>query len=250
MIYSNPTTKEGIVQECDFLVSSNENTYPIEEKTRNANRALDKTISLILSADGRWQFDDTNYTDLPIATTDLVMSQQDYSFSTDMIMVTRVELKDPQGNWRFLQPFDQKDLQPEPAASLPRGGAGIVGSNYSLTDFMETPGTPAYYDKMATSVFLYPKPNYNSTKGLKVFFQRQPNYFLTTDTTKEPGFAKHLHRYISLSMAHDYAVAKDLPKRNLLREEMLVMEKQIVETYAIRKKDERTRLIAKITRTI
>lgn len=249
MIYSNSTTREGIVQECDFLVGSDDTTYPIAEKTRNANRALDKVISIILSADGRWQFDDTNYTDLPIGTTNIITGQQDYSFSTDMITVTRVEVKDAQGNWRYLLPFDQRDLMPDQPNTLPRVGGSIAGTNYSLTEFMEQSGTPAYYDKLATSVFLYPKPNYNSTGALKVFYQRQPNYFISTDTTKEPGFAKHLHRYIPLSMAYDYAISKDLGKRNVLREEMLVMEKQIMDHYTIRKKDEKTRLMPRMIRS-
>ena len=252
MIYSNSVTKDGIVEECDFLVSSDSVTYPIEQKTRNANRALDKVLSLILSADGRWQYDDTNNTDLPIASTNIISGQQDYSFNTDMITVTRVEIKDPEANWNYLNPFDQRDLMPAQPTPLPRWGtAGVSFNNgFSLTDFMETPGTPVYYDKIASSVFLYPAPNYNSTLGLKVYFQRTPNYFLTTDTTKQPGFATHLHRYISLSMAYDYAVAKTLSdKKRELREEMLVMERAIVEHYNIRKKDEKVRMAGRVTRS-
>lgn len=247
MIFSNSTTKAGLVEECDFLVGSNSVTYPIEQKTRNANRALDKVVSLILSSDGRWQFDDTNYTDLPIGTTNLVLNQQDYSFSTDMITVTRVEIKDADGNWHYLNPFDQRDLTPSEPSPIPSGYASPINTGYSLTDFLNTPGTPAYYDKLATSVFLYPEPSYNSTNGLKVYFQRQPSYFATTDTTKEPGFAKHLHRYISLSMAYDYALAKNLAKLNTIRNEMLAMEKAIVEFYNIRKKDEKPVMVARVT---
>ena len=92
-----------------------------------------------------------------------------------------------------------------------------------MTDFLENNGTPQYYDKVGNSLMLYPAPNYNrrlveeSEAGLKVYFQRQIDYFTTTDTTKEPGFAKHLHKYVPLYCSYIYACAKELPKQNALK---------------------------------
>ena len=65
-------TYSDILSDIDFLVKSDSITYPIAQKTANVNRALDNVVSAILGADGRWQWDDTNYTDLPIGVTDLV----------------------------------------------------------------------------------------------------------------------------------------------------------------------------------
>lgn len=239
MEYSNDATKEGIVQECDFWATSDATSYPIAQKTRNANNALNKVISLILGADGRWQYDDTNRTDLPIGTTDLVANQQDYGISTDMLLITRVEIKDSNGKWQLLTPMDQNDLNnPSFNQNSSKVPGGYYSGGLSLTDFLETPGIPLYYDNIANSLFLYPKPNYNSTGGLKVYYQRVPSYFTTSDTTKKPGFAPHLNRYISLSMAYDYAFAKGLDKQASLKQEMFSFEQAIKDFYEYKPKYE------------
>lgn len=253
MDFNNTTTEDGIVQDIDFGVGSTRATYPLTRIANDANRAMDDVITIILGADGRWQFDDTNYTDLPIGTTNLVSEQQDYSFDPEQIDVTRVECKDENGNWQYLVPFDQRDLTPPGVATIPVTGLTSVGTlggnNYSLTDFMSTSGTPVYYDKIANSIFLYPKPNYNSSGGLKVYFQRKPSYFESTDTTKQPGFAKHLHKIISLKCQYTYAVAKILSPNTIqfLQQQIAIWEQKVRDFYASRKKDEKVVMVARNT---
>lgn len=246
MDFNDTTLKQGLVQDCDFWVTSDITSYPLADKVRAANMALNEVAGLILSVDGRWQFDDTNYTDLPIGTTNLVSNQQDYGIDTSMIDITRVECMDASGKWIFLVPFDQKDLNVNTNQSVIAGTTSTV--NTSLTDLMSTAGTPQYYDKIGNSIFLYPKPNYNSTAGLKVYFQRKPNYFTVSDTTKQPGFAKHLHRYVSLAMAKDYAVAKMLTgnKVTVILNELAQKKQEIMSFYGRRQKDVRSRLTANL----
>lgn len=261
MDFSDTTTKQGLVQDALWWVNADLTSYAYTDMIRSANMGLNEVVGLILGADGRWQFDDTNYTDLPIGTTNLVLNQQDYGIDTTMVDITRVECKDANGNWQYLVPFDQKDLTPPLGTPNTIGmltaNATLGGISYSLTDFMNTAGTPVYYDKIANSIFLYPKPNYNSTGGLKVYFQRKANYFTTTGytntttwiNTTRPGFANHLHRYISYYMAKDYAIAKILtgPKIQSLMNELTTMKQAIVSFYSIRKKDEAVRMIARNT---
>ena len=261
MDLSNTTTKQGLVQDALWWVTADLTSYPYTDMIRSANMGLNEVVGLILGADGRWQFDDTNYTDLPIGTTNLVLNQQDYGISTDMVDITRIECKDVNGNWQLLTPFDQRDLTPPLGNPTPMGAltanATLGGNGYSLTDFMSTAGTPIYYDKIANSIFLYPKPSYNSTGGLKVYFQRKASYFTTSayvsttnwvDSTK-PGFANHLHRYISFYMAKDYAVAKMLTGNKItsLMNELALMKQNIVSFYSSRKKDDKVRMIARNT---
>ena len=253
MDFNNTTDNNGIVQDIDFMVNSTRSTYPLTRIASDANRAMDEVISIILGADGRWQFDDTNYTDLPIGTTNLVINQQDYSFDPEQIDITRVECKDQNGNWQYLAPFDQRDLTPPGTANIPNTGLTATGTfggnNYSLTDFMSTAGTPIFYDKIATSIFLYPKPSYNSTGGLKVYFQRKPSYFVSTDTTKQPGFAKHLHKIVSLKCAYEYAVSKLLAPNKIqqLQIQIQAWEQKLKDFYASRKKDEKVVMVARNT---
>ena len=49
------------------------------------NNALESLIGKIINADGVWQYDDTNYSDLPIGTGTLVNGQESYSFADEYL---------------------------------------------------------------------------------------------------------------------------------------------------------------------
>lgn len=199
---------QGIVQDVYFNCNADQNSYPLTDLTRNVNRSYDKVVSRILTADGRWEFDDQNATDLPIGTTPLIIGQQDYSFDPTFLIVSRVEVQNQDGSWTAMSPFSQSDI--------PRGGIPGYIPSQSLTDFLSTNGVPQYYDKMANSIFLYPKPSYQFLADgvtpalLKVYFQRNVSYFVPTDTTKVPGFSSMFHRILSMEASLDYARAKNL----------------------------------------
>lgn len=188
-----------------------------------------------MTADGRWQFDDSNLTDYPIATTSLVTTlgseQQDYQFDITFLRILRVEVMDNTGAWHKLTPLDENDLY-----------------DTSLTDFLKTPDMPVYYDKQGTSIFLYPKPlatAVTSIQGLKVWFQRPPSYFVTSDTTKVPGFNSMFHRLVALIASRDYAAFKQLSVAQSISDLVSQQEDSLTENYALRNKDEHIQLTAK-----
>lgn len=197
------------------------------------NRSLDKAVSKILSCDGRWQFDDSNNTDLPIGSTNLVSGQQDYTLAVSHLDIIKVLVKDSAGNLRVIDPFDETDAYAE--------------RFLNETTTAEV-GIPNWYDKKGSSIFLYPTPNYNSTSGLVVHFQRGPSYFAYTDTTKTPGFASIFHRYVSLDASLDYAVSKSLPQIKSLSELLQDMEAQMTEFFSKRSRDE-SRFIRPVMRS-
>ncbi len=228
MVFNDSSTKQGIVQDTLFAVfanSADNAQYPIADITRAANRWYDTCVSKILESDGRWQWDDTNYTDLPIATTDLINGQQDYGLDISFIRITRVEILDTSGNARLLHPIDQENVYDQ-----------------ALTEFLKTGGMPLYYDKLANSLFLYPAPNYNSANGLKVYFQRNVNYFVAGDTDKTPGFASPFHRILSLGAAYDYMSARNLPRAAKVLEDIDNLLKSMKSFYSRRDKDENIHL--------
>jgi len=113
MQFSDTTNLDGIVEEIDFEVDTDSTSYPLKDKARNVNRHLDHVVSLILQSDGRWQWDDTNQTDLPIGVGTLVNNQQDYGITgATYLTVTRVEVKDINGNYQEMQPLDQHHMHP------------------------------------------------------------------------------------------------------------------------------------------
>lgn len=197
------------------------------------NNAYDRAVSLIIQADGRWQFDDTNQplTDqgdgtggLPFATTALVANQQDYTFATTHLEITRIEIKDQSGLWRLLVPIDQNDIK---AVALP--------------EYLKVAGTPVQYDKMGSSIFLYPPASYAQAASLRAYFVRGPVYFTAgevTTGTKQPGFNSLYHELIPLGASYDYAVANGLPNANQLMATLQQKEENLMGEYSKRSKDE------------
>lgn len=236
------TQKNGLIQEAESMVFG-DNSYGrisgdtnlLATFTRYINEALNRVANLIMTADGRWQFDDTNNTDYPIAVTNLGVvvgsEQQDYTFDVTMLRILRMEVKDNTGAWRKLTPLDETDVY-----------------DTSITDLLKTPGLPVYYDKQGASIMLYPKPlgtSVTAAGGLKVWFQRPPAYFTTADTTKVPGFNSMYHRLVATIASRDYAVFKGLSVANGLTSLVQIGEDSLVENYTLRNKDEHVKLSAK-----
>jgi len=235
LVFSNSVSKSGIIELIDASVGSNSTSYPLLDKTRDVNLALDKALSIIFDADGTWQFDDSNHTDYPIITTDLVANQRDYTFTSDengnlILEIYKVMIKDEDGYYFDIYPVDMQS-QPEVA----------------LYDGRDTAGTPYIYDKTANGFFLEPIPEYSATDGIKVFINREASYFTSSDTTKKPGFAGIFHEYLALRPAYQYAYRNSLPQTGTLQNEMLRIEQEIRDYYSRRSRDERDIISQHIT---
>lgn len=208
-----------------FLTATNATSVPAATAVILANNALEHIEALINNSDERWVFDDTNNTDYPIATTNLVSNQQDYPLATTQLSIDRVEMLDPTGlNWLLLKPFGQHDIRFQ-----------------ALGQFLKTPATPLMYDKLADSIFLYPIPNYSMSAGLKIYFTRTPVYFVSTDTTKTPGFNPLYHDLISYWMAYEFAMANGKNNATQLWQAIQLKEQSLYDFYGQRSRDERPR---------
>lgn len=229
--FSDTTTKNGLLQDAEIVLFGDNGYTQITSNanrlltfTQLMNRALDKVSTIIMASDGRWQFDDTNFSDLPIGTTTLVNAQQDYTLSVSHLRILRVEIMDQNGNYNKIEPIDWNDIQ-----------------SRSMTEFMDTTGTPQYYDLVGSSIFLYPKPQtayITAIAGMKIYFQREPSYFVSTDTTKVPGFNSLFHRLVSRIACHDYAMARQLPQKKDLEEQVTILQAELRDFYATRLPDE------------
>lgn len=227
MVFSDATTLDGLIQEVDRICGSSDNTYSLKAKTARLNSALDRFIGLALEFGGDWQFDDSNYTDLPIGTTNLVSGQYDYSFASELLTVNKVLCKDNNGNWVELQLIDQEERAARNLLLQPTGNVGA----------------PIRYDVFASSVLLDPVPNYNSTGGLKIWFQRNASKFVSTDTTKVPGVPNLFHPYLARYAALPFCIEKRLAQKNDVAAQILVDEKAIEEFMSDRNKSKPTMII-------
>lgn len=241
LVFSNSSLKSGIVELIDDIVKTNSSTYPLANKVRDINLAIDKAYSIIFKAAGTWNFDDANFTDYPIISTNLVSGQRDYSFVKDasgnvILDIYKVLVANSAGVYSEIAPYDVQSQD----------------TIKTFTDGANTGGIPTKYDKTANGIFLDFVPNYNYANGLKVYINREGSYFTAADTTKMPGFAGLFHRYLALEAAYQYAVRNSLPVaggmlrggvRTGLASQIYEMEQQIDTYYSQRERDINRRMI-------
>lgn len=238
--FSDTSTYKGLVQIYEKEIGANRgdisgNTDKLKEFTADCNLALDDFFTIAIPASGKWQLDDSNQTDYPIITANLISGQRDYSFTTDgssniILDIYRVMVADSSGVFTEILPVDQQSDKD-------------VSSFY---DGQNTSGIPNRYDKTANGIFLDPIPNYNYTGGLKVYINREANYFIYSDDTKKPGVIGLFHRYFAIKPALDYARRNSLINYNKLQAEVLKMEADIKYHYAGRDRGTRRNMLPNV----
>lgn len=223
-IYSVAQPEKSLYHDAlSFAGITDTSQFPLTQFIRNANAWYRRVNAWIWQANGVWEYDDSNWSTLPVATTDLVDGQQDYTLPSNAQEIHRVEVKDINGDYKLLKQVDKTQV------------------SEAMSEFYEENGMPIYYDIMGRSVLLYPTPssNYVSlTDGLKVYVSREVNEFSITDTSTEPGFDKRFHRIISLGSAYDYCLANGIiDRQNQIRQEIELLKRDLQTNIAIRNKD-------------
>jgi hypothetical protein len=247
LVFNDTSTLKGLVQIYEKEIGANQgdvsgNTAKLKAFMADCNLALDDFIAQAIKSSGKWQFDDSNQTDYSVIYTNLVSGQQDYSFTTDetgnlildiyKVMVLPSATATTYGDVYPVDTQTDEDI------------GGLASESGSV-------GTPTRYDKTANGIFLDPIPNYNATKGLKVYINREGSYFAYTDTTKKPGVPGLFHKYLALKPAMDYARRNNLANVNRIELEVAKYEAEsgpvsIKEYFSRRSRDERPRLTIKM----
>lgn len=234
--FSNTTTKRGIIQhledECGFNDGDiSGDSTKLAKFTADVNNALDEVYALIFKAGGTWQFDDSNHTDYPIMTTDLVDGQRDYTFTVDgssniVLDIYKVMVKGSDGIYREIKPVDANTRKT------------VNFDSSTLDDGQDLEGTPTRYDKLGNGIRLDLIPSYNSTDGLKVYINREGSYFATSDTTKKAGFSGLFHYLLVLIPAYKYArIHLSASARDRLKADMAEMKNELADHFGKRERD-------------
>jgi len=223
MTFNDTSSQQGLAQDTRALLGFGVNdtsTLSNADICRSANVWYRRAVNFIWQTVGDWEYDDTNLSTLPIATTDLVDGQADYELPSGAQAIERVEVQDADGNWALLSAISKEQVKE------------------AMTEQFETEGMPQYYDAVGRSVVLYPSPlesEVTASGGLKLYVSRDIDEFTSTNTTKEPGFANNFHRIISLGVAYDFANAKGMTdKLQTFREQIERIKEEIQEFYARR----------------
>lgn len=207
MTFSDTVNNLGIVQQTRVMARVDSTQWPTYNIVNSVNNYLDKITGYAIGADRRFQWDDTNHTELPEGKRDLTVNVTDYSFLTDeqgnaILTLTKVEMLES-GYYRELIAVDKSD------------------EDYDKDSFGQVSGVPRFYDKIADNVIrLDAIPTATVTNGLRFTFQRTPSYFTASDTTKSPGVAPILHRGFVIAAAYDAALTLGLENLQPLSVEM------------------------------
>jgi len=210
-------------------------------------------VGKILEVDGYWEFDDTNLADLPIATADLVNAQESYTLPArattvpgtadldNYLHILKVQILNADGDkYRTIRPIDHRQLNLSPDE--------VFGTDSSGNP---TTGVPQFYDKTGDTLFLYPSPATASvtlTAGLKIYYQREPDLFTTSDTTQSPGIAPLYHPLICYMAAIPYCVAHKPERVSWLEKQVAILTDDMLMYYGKREKDTRKRMNMRGTR--
>lgn len=219
--FNNTTTENGIIQRIEDELSFprghiSGNTAMLKRFLGLINSTLDDYIELAIKSSGTWQFDDSNHTDFPIITTNIVASQRDYTFTTDeagnlILDVERVFVRNSTTDpYQEIYPVDVNS-----------DDESVIST---FADGLNTEGKPYKYDKLGNGILLDPIPNASVTNGLKVYINREGYYFTTSDTTRKPGVPGIHHEYFVLKPAFKFAKQKMLANAVNLEKDVLDFE--------------------------
>ena len=233
LVFNDTTTLRGLVQLYEREIGANlgdvtSSTQLLKQFAADANLAMDDYLTMAIQSSGTWKIDDSNHTDYPEIYTNIVANQREYTFVTDengnaILDIYKVYVKDSaSGAYRLLETYDS-DSETE-ASTFSNG--------------MSTTGLPSAYDKHANSIRFDVLPTGNVTDGLKVSINREGSYFISTDTTKKPGFPGVHHKYFYLKPALDYARRNTLSSYPRIEGEVMKLERDIKEYFDRRAKDE------------
>jgi len=197
MILSNTTTQNGIIEQGRLYAGANATTLPNLNVITSINAGLDEVAYTIQTSDKKWSWDDTNNQDLPVATTDIVAGQQDYSLDTSFLKIKGVFYVDSNGAKTELTKVEN-------------------ANDLLLLDSRDT-GIPQRFAFVDNSIFLDVFPTTGTAESssikLEVHFVRNMSYFVVADIagtpTKTPGFNPQFHRILPHYIARDYFLTKE-----------------------------------------
>lgn len=191
--YDTGNTHDSLVHYVNDLLnlsSGDVTIYTLAQKARATNTAKYKLALQMIRASAAWSWEDNQKSDLPIATTTLVVGQRDYTLPTAAIGIERVEVMDAGGNYFRLIPMDETEIQ------------------HALTNYGESNGTPTHYWVKGRSLFLDIAPATGSVTlaaGIKVYYAREIDEFSAATTTTEVGFEEPGDRAIACMVAEEFA---------------------------------------------
>lgn len=211
------------------LVGANSTDWPESDLVVDLNDALVDVWTRLKVARGVLEYDDTNYTDLPSSTFNLVASTAPYKITVDansneIITIHKVQVLDGSSAW----------------VDVPRKRVG-EGDQSVLID-ATTASVPSFYYEMGASIVLSPIPSTSRTNGVKIWYDRAPSLF-TVGGSITPGVPSPYHKLIADKAALNFAIIKGKNSAANIKTLVELGEQRLDQYEAHRRKDEVRRMV-------
>lgn len=221
MQFSDTTNKNGIIQVFERLTRMPDGTVTgtlLKQVTAQINEAFEDILPMVLMYMDKMRWDDTNHTDAPIGYVNLVSGQEDYKIteddnSLDILNIVGVRIKTSSTATTYSE-LEKMTLDDDRA-------------NEAMAPASTTTGVPTHFLENGNTIYLYPQPNYSATSGIELFFQREQSYFVSTDTTKEPGIPKPFHKVLPIIAAIEWTSVNRSKDSNLISRLEIARDKKI-----------------------
>ena len=174
----NPGDGSGIVDEINDICDTDNDSYSLASKARRVNSAIWDLELMALMADGKWRFDDKNFSSNPTGLMSAVDGQAEYSFDSTLLVLERIEILLSDGvSWMEIDEYDQ------------------ANGPLTTTDLAVEATPMAYYKRGNKFGFtsLPKSTNMTLTNGIKVFFKRLGTALTASSTTTEVGITSVFH---------------------------------------------------------
>lgn len=212
--FSDITNKNGLIQLFEFWTRQPDGTVSgdttkLKIATTRLNAAFENILPLLLAFNDQVRWDDLNNTDAPIGYTNIVANQHDYKItvddnSYDILNITHVRILPSATATQYVELERMTADDPDVAE--------VLDPSSTRT------GTPSRFLELGNTIYFDALPSYSATNGLALFFGRQQQYFVSTDTTKEPGIPLPFHELLALQAALDWNVVNRTTDAELIRE--------------------------------
>lgn len=258
MQFSDTTNKNGIIQTCELLLDLGDtgisgNSTLLKQFTNLANKAYDNVVSEILQNEGDYIWDDANFTvsDLPRADVTLsVVAGSEvsiYAFPvanvnglsgasgdvSSFLRLIKAQIKDANGYYQALTLLTESMI------------------NQPFETLFYNAGFPKYYRPFGSGIQIFPAPlatQVTAIAGLRVYFQRQKIDFISTDTTRVPGFPSIFHYLLPLEMSETWAGIKGMKQIQFVQNKKAEFTRNLGWGVANLNKDSRQRLTSAASR--
>jgi hypothetical protein len=207
------------------LVNATSNDWTEADLVIDLNDGLADGWARIKTNRGVLEYDDTNYTDLPVSTLSVASSRASYKITEDENSneITIVHKVSFLHNGAYL--------------NIPRLTMGE--GNQDALDETNTADVPSGYYDIGASIVFTPIPSTSTTA--KVWYDRVPSYFATGGSVT-PGIPSPYHKLVAEKAALSYAVSKGMnASQNIMK--LIQIGEQRLDNYEQDRRDDEATLL-------